>query len=1033
MEHQHFALDSDNDSVIHQDSDDDDDDVEQDDDVDIGFRRHQYQTFDDDDRPNRRRRRTKEDSIYGVFMENDDGNDRIRKRSKTTGDGGTAPMFVAAQKTEIPPPKTKESPQIQTVDPVSTNKQKGNDEKEETEESLEDIEIQEKQKAADDHFLSLLSKGKGKPQQRRREPAETPPPTQHEENLSMGLRMGMPTSFGRMVEQKLPEQPVTIDPNVAKWEKHTKGIGSKLLAKMGWKGTGGLGSNRRKVKPAVSAEENNEQQHQQQQQQQQQPLKKDAEKVKKGISKPIDVVVRPANLGLGFGNFREASMLKSNRQLEAEVRGIEPPDAKKKKQQHDGESDEYNETWGPVADSSAIPTTKDLLSQKPWKRYRKKSQQVVKAQVIPYAELIEKQKADGQPVIIDMRGPNADSSSTRDDGKVPLAEELLHNVSFLLNTHENQLHSCSHFVKSSERKCKSLKSDIEEMEKRREEGKERLAKVNKTIAIVSKVEALAGQGHGNGNGEHLQDEIRGLVQQLGETFTAEERQNLKFWEILAPTLLSPLIQMQLDEWDPLKSLTSSKSIIDSVFELDLGCGISNQDKNAIRSLRESIILHQLLPKIKQVLESSRWNPCHGSEEALNLYEYLLHKASRMAAPRNENDRHDEEDNGQVFPWGSDYEVKQNGSLMEAIKKDIIIDTIHPKIQNTLSNWKPALKNGNSKSLQLQERLDLWILPWVLHMDYPAILPNLLSDCKRKLKSSISLLQRKSSNDSDFLRACIDTLKPWQRVYDSNTMQRLVSDYVTPYLARCLSKQKIRRDSSEQDWGSLRTAFELHGRGFLSDTEFISLLEGELLTNWAITIHGLLLRGETAASIAENYRGWKIQMFVKPDLGEHDAMSLDHSLRLLREDRQICSIFYSVLRMVQITTSPMNDQLDEMQPPRTNFRVVSTRRAKEKQLEVQEDYVRMESKSSSEMEARLRLQRRNAQTPTFREVVEEYAKEHGIVFQPRMGVNSLKDGKQVFLFGKAPIYMVGNVIYACRNTEWKPISLDQLVESAANSF
>ena len=36
----------------------------------------------------------------------------------------------------------------------------------------------------------------------------------------------------------------------------------------------------------------------------------DAKSTKKGISRPVEVVVRPANLGLGFGNFTEATQLK---------------------------------------------------------------------------------------------------------------------------------------------------------------------------------------------------------------------------------------------------------------------------------------------------------------------------------------------------------------------------------------------------------------------------------------------------------------------------------------------------------------------------------------------------------------------------------------------------------------------------------------------------------------------------------------------------------------------------------------------------
>jgi len=221
---------------------------------------------------------------------------------------------------------------------------------------------------------------------------------------------------------------------------------------------------------------------------------------------------------------------------------------------------------------------------------------------------------------------------------------------------------------------------------------------------------------------------------------------------------------------------------------------------------------------------------------------------------------------------------------------------------------------------------------------------------------------------------------------------------------------------------------MHARGFLSDIEFISIVEGELLSNWAIAIHGLLLNGNESPTLIANYREWKVRTLVKPDLDENVTLTIDNSLKMLRQDQHICCIFYSVLRMIQIANSSTKEHLDEMQPSITNFRVVAARRTKEKQREIEEDFTRIESRSASEIEARIRLQRRNIQTPTFRDVLEEFANERGILFQPRIGVNSRKDGKQVFLFGDTPIYMVGDVIYAFKQATWQPVALDQLAKS-----
>merc|ERR1719253_840503 len=128
------------------------------------------------------------------------------------------------------------------------------------------------------------------------------------------------------------------DPNLGKWEKHTKGIGMKLLEKMGYGGSGGLGAKRargetdpsQEAGPRVfssTAEINSRTPEESAPAPAPAPPKK-----AKGISRPVEVVVRPHGLGLGFGNFTEQSQLKVNRQIEAEVRGLAPPEKEKEKE-----------------------------------------------------------------------------------------------------------------------------------------------------------------------------------------------------------------------------------------------------------------------------------------------------------------------------------------------------------------------------------------------------------------------------------------------------------------------------------------------------------------------------------------------------------------------------------------------------------------------------------------------------------------------------------------------------------------------------
>lgn len=70
--------------------------------------------------------------------------------------------------------------------------------------------------------------------------------------------------------------------------------------------------------------------------------------------------------------------------------------------------------------------------------------------------------------------------------------------------------------------------------------------------------------------------------------------------------------------------------------------------------------------------------------------------------------------------------------------------------------------------------------------------------------------------------------------------------------------------------------------------------------------------------------------------------------------------------------------------------------------------------------------------TFKETTELFASKYNIPFVPS-GKSHKISGKDVFLFGKIPIYFDGHVIYAQKGLreskldDWTPIGLDELVQ------
>ena len=104
-------------------------------------------------------------------------------------------------------------------------------------------------------------------------------------------------------------------------------------------------------------------------------------------------------------------------------------------------------------------------------------------------------------------------------------------------------------------------------------------------------------------------------------------------------------------------------------------------------------------------------------------------------------------------------------------------------------------------------------------------------------------------------------------------------------------------------------------------------------------------------------------------------------------------------------------------------------------EIQQQQLQKE-KERSEMASKGRYSSENIHEDflakiSFREVAQEYAQKHDLVFQPKAsGANSItNDGKQVFNFGVVPVYFDSDAAFAWQadSKSWEASSLEELVK------
>ncbi|GMI34115.1 hypothetical protein TeGR_g4780 [Tetraparma gracilis] len=333
---------------------------------------------------------------------------------------------------------------------------------------------------------------------------------------SGGLGLGAaPPSFQKATPQLNPAAAPSVpyvDPNLGKWEKHTKGIGMKLLSKMGFKGR-------------LGAKE-------------------------KGVSTVVETVVRPSNLGLGFGNFKEMAQLKNNKVFEAQLRGedvvVDEPGAKAAQRKR----------RGPASLTDKLLKQQEQSWRKSEATAKAEKQRAAKADkaekyVLSSSELVAKAGVGGGDLIVDMRGPdfNPDGADTAAPPAGPIlpGAELMHNLTHLISDEEMKIQTATHYYNVARRK----EEDMEKEERELGENVERTATREKALVkIRGALEQLGGDTGGKGGDDKIANVLT--------TFQGIQREHPDEWaalklERLVPTYLSPSLSASLAGWNPFSS------------------------------------------------------------------------------------------------------------------------------------------------------------------------------------------------------------------------------------------------------------------------------------------------------------------------------------------------------------------------------------------------------------------------------------------------------------------------------------------------
>ncbi|KAK8790955.1 hypothetical protein WA158_005586 [Blastocystis sp. Blastoise] len=731
--------------------------------------------------------------------------------------------------------------------------------------------------------------------------------------------------FGGMKEKDQVEPDTSVVDGLASWETHTKGVASKMLLKMGF--TGRLGKNA------------------------------------DGISKPIAVKVRPANLGLGANDFQEATHLKQNREVAKEYFKTMDIDVEDKEKESESNESDYEDDWRIDTKQvkpkkvKTIKTVSDILNDP-----NEQPEQMA------FIDMTGE-----QPRTIYLNNEKTDKYSPEnikqlEIEKRPVGYELLYNMNMMVDLKEGTvLHAKSELNRIHKEKeeiqktidmnnklISNSKQEVEQLENvmryisiYKEKIDKYLNTVQSThIQLSSSLSTSSLQNTSNSQGNkfvpsdkisvYISDDNSALVNTCNilkffenlQMDYALEYERYSLFQLL-PSLYNDILSYELEKWNPLQNpevLEYIRLHLEDVFILD--------DEYTIESVWNTIEVVLFTVILPQLRTAFRYWDVRQTEPAIRLITALSH----------------------IYPKNKLYTFIQS--------------TIYQKLQVEVDVWDPSTETV---------RIDKWILPWESFI--PKSIENLYPSIRYKISSLIPL----------WIPADISLfyiVSPFKGHWKNEEMNSFLIKYIMPKLDTYFRDYVIDPNCQDIDvfnqivlWNDL-----------LPSTYIGALFESLFFPKWLSVLYKLLY----IPTIDLN----DIYIWVNTWVDLFPSTMRENPLIMQQLGRA-----WDLINEYLEGTGVYNPSLFTYQ---------------QSYIQIIEDIVKERNAKNMVKSSKARYY-----DITMREVLEKFAGINNLEYHPL--ANRLYKNIQIYLMGTCIIYTENDMVYIQKDGDWKPIAIEDILK------